>query len=492
MQYSHRGAGALSCFLLLACLGCEGPPVPTVVSSGEKPHANVTLRIACADEKLAASLAPLAKVWAGRTGATVEVVPGPMTPNDACDLGILSPFDLGAWAERGDLAAVPLTVLDGKNYQWNEVLAPYRHRLTRWGNRVFALPIAGDGHVVVYRSDRLADPQFIAKFRERFGKEPAPPATWEDFADIANTFRELDGKPSLPALPANEHELADLFFRIAACHERVVQTEGLASARTTADDSRKALSFQHDLETGKPRLTTPAFVTAATWLVNVQPYRAADGSDAIEALAEGRAALAIVNLRELARLPRENGAIAPRFALAKLPGSTITPPPDPATGVLPSPRFNYVPYHTGGACGVVRKRCPHADAAFDLLAELSNTEKSLEVVGNTSSGAGPFRSTQFNRSLWLGYGFDLKRTGSLVDDLRSGIAADVSNPVYVLRGPDEAALTNTLAAELKEAIAGKQTAGDALQRANDAWLKLDAAHPAEAIAWRRRAAGLEN
>jgi ABC-type glycerol-3-phosphate transport system substrate-binding protein len=411
-----------------------------------------------------------------------------MAPGDAADVGVLAAHELGAWAERGDLATTPPSLRAADNpFQWLGVLALYRDRIAAWAGQGVALPVAGDGWVVVYRADRYADAPTAAVFLKKLGHPLATPASWEDIAEHAEFFRAKDGKPSLPPLPADDRRLADLFFRIAACYDRAALSEAEAGKR-----GGEVLSFHHDVQSGRPRIEFPAFVTAAAWLARLKDCRAVGPADPAAALADGRAVLAVLSLDELAKLPRENGAVPAKFGIAPVPGARVS---DPKTGrPVPGATPNYVPYFAGGKLGVVRTRCPHQAAAFDLVAELAGPARGLELVSVTTLGAGPTRGGQLDReriSIWYGYGFDARRTEQLQDAMRWYVAQGVGNPTFGLRGPDEAALTAALAAELKRVAAGEVPPGDGLKAATAAWQKLDAAVPAEQLVrWRRRAAGL--
>src|SRR5205807_417675 len=128
------------------------------------------------------------------------------------------PFsELGAWADRGELAPVPVGLRAADHpFQWTGLLPEYRGQLIDWGGQAHAVPLAGDGYIIVYRADRLADANFAAAFRAARGRAPAAPATWEEFADLAAALSESQKKPALPAMTGAE--AADLFFRVAACY----------------------------------------------------------------------------------------------------------------------------------------------------------------------------------------------------------------------------------------------------------------------------------
>jgi ABC-type glycerol-3-phosphate transport system substrate-binding protein len=485
---------------LLSAGGC-GPSNTGVPVVKAKPFAGAKLRVSCPRREFAAVIAPLARAWAGRNDAAVEVVTEPMAPGDAADVGVIPAAELGTWADRGELAPVPTTLRAASNaYQRQDVIDVYRERLAGWGRQTLALPLSGGAAVIVYRADRLADPPTRAKFSDRFGRPPAvPPATWEDFAEWAELLAALDGKPSLSPPPEEPDRLTDLFFRVAACYDRPALND-IAIARRRADRKfeEETLSFQYRVDDGRPRLESPGFVAAAGWLARLRATKCLpDGpaADPIKALADGTASLAVVSLAELARLPREKGMVPTRFGVAQLPGTRSyfepgSEKPTPVGGA------NYVPYFAGGLLGVVRTRCANPDAAFDLLADLGGPTLSQQLISATELGAGPFRESHVSPErllLWLGYGFDDARSRALQSALQQNIRADIKNPAFALRGPDHAALTAAVAGELWRLARGEEAdAARAMARANAAWQEHDAKIPAEKLSsWRRRDAGLD-
>jgi ABC-type glycerol-3-phosphate transport system substrate-binding protein len=421
-----------------------------------------------------------------------------MMPGDASDIGVIGVPELGAWAERGDLAPVPAALRSADHpFQWTGLLHEYREQLISWGGQALAIPLAGDGYVIAYRADRLKDPKFVAEFQAQFGSRPIAPASWEDFADIAGVLAKLDGRPSLPPMTANE--LTDAFFRVAACCDRAAKTESIKD-QSNLGGGVEALAFQFDLTTGKPRLTSPAFEAAAAWVEDLArrkcllPLAPGDASDPVSALtARDGASIAVVSLGQLARLPRENGVIPDRFAIAPLPGSRRVM--DAATGKLAMrTNPNYIPYFAGGRLGVVRTRCPNTVAAFDLLAELGGPVRSQEVIASTQLGAGPFRISHLEHDrlqLWYGYGFDAARTEALRSALLRYVDQEIKNPTYGLRGPDQMPLSASVAATMRK-IATGTSAKAGLDQMIDEWKQVDAKDTeASLLKWRRRAAGVE-
>lgn len=60
----------------------------------------------------------------------------------------------------------------------------------------YALPAMGDALGWVYRKDWFARPELQAEFKTTYGRDLAPPKTWDELKDVATFFqgREIDGK----------------------------------------------------------------------------------------------------------------------------------------------------------------------------------------------------------------------------------------------------------------------------------------------------------
>jgi ABC-type glycerol-3-phosphate transport system substrate-binding protein len=479
--------------VLSALSGCD-PPAPAG-RTPNKPHDGVALAVSCPDPAFADAIGPIAQTWAARTGATVTITAAPMTPTDSSDIGIVPPGALGEWAEAGLLVPVPTRVRSGEQYQWQGLLPAYGERLAEWGGQALAVPLTGDGVVLVYRADRFAETTAADEFHKRFGRRPSAPATWEEFAELAEFFAGRAKGPSLPPLPADPDRLFDLFCRVAASADRRALNDAELAARTAND--RDALAFQFSVVTGKPLIRGEGFLFAAQWLERIRKVQAPPAPGAVEdpivALADGRAVMALVGLDQLARLPRENGVVPARFGLASVPGTRNAHDPDRPKAA--PQQLNYVPYFCGGRFGVVRTRCPNADAAFDLLVELGGPARSAELVGTPGLGAGPLRSAHLDRDrlvLWLGYGFDEERTKLLQDALRQYTGQTVKNPTFGLRGPDRTELVGTAADPLRKIVAGATPPAAALETIEKQWNALDEkVPPTTLIRWRQKGAGLQ-
>lgn len=443
--------------------GCGGPVAPP---PPPKPFAGASLTVACPDPAFAKELSGRCAAWAARTGATVKVLP--QAPTDAADAAVIRPPELGAFAARGELAAIPPALRDPTHpLQWGRIASVYQSVVPAWGGEVVGLPLAGDGFVLVYRADRLP------------GKD-VQLATWEDVAEVAE---RAAGQPSLAPLPADR--LLAVFQHLAACYDR------RAVSDADRKDAASGLALHFDPETGAARLEAPAFAFAADWLHRTHEFRPPGDGDPVAALEKGTAAMAVLSLADLARLPRDGGQVAPVYRVAPLPG-TRTYFDAAGKEVRAGPAGNFVPFLGFGArVGVVFKRSPGAAAAWDLLAELASPSAGLAILNNPALGAGPYRIEHTEPAVWLGYGFDADRNADLARATARYLGVTVNNPVLALRTPDQAELMAMLEAEVRKAATGQAGGAEAMKRAAEAWKAHDAGENADELKrWRRNSVGL--
>ncbi len=496
IRFSCRAATRrmLAVVLAVAAVGGCRPPMPVDMPKPQ-PFAGVTVRLACADAEYADEFLARGRIWGTRTGGAVVLEPD----WTQADVAVIPPVRLGEFAVADVLAARPgaLTERDTA-LKWSEVLPAFQDKLCNWGRRPLALPLAGSGYVLAYRTDRFADPKAADAYRAKYRRELAPPRTWEDLRDVAETFHTLDGKPPLPPFPADPTAAAVAFNQVAACYDRSASESAPVPKGATPDPapSRTAFRFHVDPDTATPRLTAPSFVTAFGWFHDTAKYRTPAG-DPREALVSGTAVAAVLSLADVAKLPKGlDGATAPQFGLAPLPGSAVWYEPDgiarPATGGR-----NYVPYlGAGGRLGVVFQRTTAGEAAWDFLATLAGPDGADDTLGNVSLGAGPFRyshiATDEKATRWQRYGFDAVRTEQLARAVAGFVDVQCREPVYPIRTPDHAERVAVLAAAARQAASGTLTGEQAAAEAQKGWLAVDAKTPkGELRKESRNAVGLE-
>jgi multiple sugar transport system substrate-binding protein len=464
--------------LLAGCRRSAPPPPP--------PHQGVVLRVAC-PEAAAELVRRQAPHWAARQQARVEVVsdyaahqgPGPAA---GADVWVLRYADLPRWAAAGRLAPVP-EALKGRDapYRWEGLLPLYRERLLVWAGLPYGVPLLGESTLCCYRADWFADEerqQAYAAFQKKRGQPPRPllaPATWEDYADLAEFFRQAGPAakpgPSLPALPKDDEALDRLFYQVAVPFvRRAVGTEGPAGA----DHLDEVFSFHYDLKTGAPHIASPGFVHALRLLLRLQACRPALAQERPQqAFAEGRAALCLSDASWLVAF-QARPELRDKFGICAVPGAasyyTFKGEKKEVKG-----EGNRVPYlGSGGWAAVVPRSAGHAEAAWDLLASLSCPEGSAQVALEPRWGGGPVRQGQLNRERWGAFDLDRARGAAVKDVLGKALLHHgLKNPVLCLRTPDQSARRSALVAEVRAALEGKKRPEEALQEAARRWAELD-------------------
>ena len=118
------------------------------------------------------------------TGAFDVVTFYPAYIGDFAGNGYLEPLD-------EYMAKEPATVWDPNPA---DVLAPFWELYCKFGGKVYALPIDGDVHMLMYRKDLFEHPDEQAAFKAKYGKDLAPPETWEDWLQIGEFFTRKKGE----------------------------------------------------------------------------------------------------------------------------------------------------------------------------------------------------------------------------------------------------------------------------------------------------------
>jgi multiple sugar transport system substrate-binding protein len=97
---------------------------------------------------------------------------------------------------------IPKVFYDTAVYQASDVQAQYEDSeadpdakaIQDAGFDVYGLPIQSNALTVSYRADLFEDPKEQAAFKQEYGRDLEPPATWDDFREVAKFFTRPDEK----------------------------------------------------------------------------------------------------------------------------------------------------------------------------------------------------------------------------------------------------------------------------------------------------------
>jgi ABC-type glycerol-3-phosphate transport system substrate-binding protein len=469
-------------FAALLAAGCRQEPTPTAPA---RPHQGALLRVACPGGPAAAVVETHARGWAARAGARVEVLrydrpAGPGTV-EAADVWVLRPAELPHWAAAGRLLPVPqpYTAREGP-YGWRDLLPLYREQLLLWDRAAVGLPLLGEAPVCCYRTDLLEDAAHRKAFRQKNGWDLSPPRTWEEYAAVAEYFREHGpgGKagPSLPPLPADEGGLDRLFYTMAAGYAR----RAIPADEDTSGRTAETFSFHYDLDTGRPRIDTPGFVYALRLLQRMQRCRPEGAGVPAETFRAGRAVLCVTDASWLPAF-QKSAAVRDKFSVCPMPGGgryfEFGSGKEVVVWDAQRRAANRVPYlGADGWLAVVPRGSAHPEAAFALLAHLSGPEASNEIVLEPRFGGGPIRAPQLNRQRWDAFDLAPGPTAALREALLETLLhRGVKDPALVLRIPEQASHRAALVEKLRPALTAGGGPEAALKEAARLWSELDKA-----------------
>jgi multiple sugar transport system substrate-binding protein len=461
---SHISMPALLGGLVLAALlagGCRRESEKEPEEASRK-LTGVVLRVACPGETARAVVQQYGRAWESATGGRLETLlyePATGTPLDA-DVWVLEAAQLPRWAQANRLTPLPARLRDDPAVAWRGLLPLYRGQLLTWDGSAFALPLVGDAPLCFYRKDLFQDPKHRKNFEQRYQRPLAAPATWEDFADIAEYFYRQRGPqpaPSLPPLPASARGLDRLFYSVAAPFARRALDELRPDDRATEADK---FAFHFDLQTGQPRIAAPGFVATLGLLRRLQACRpAGSADDPWQAFRKRDAVLCLAECRRLADLQQKGSPVWDLVGVCPVPGSRAYF--DYATGqrvALDGDRVNRVPYRGAGALLLaVPRSSRHAEAAFALLADLGGRSVSDQILLEPRWGGGVVRRSQLDREHWDSFQLPGQEENTLRLSLRQTFQPNIRNPLVCLRVSDELAFMTALTTEVRKSLESAQS-----------------------------------
>jgi len=408
--------------------------------------------------------------WEELTGGTVEVVEFPfgelypkyltaMIENQAS-------FDVITFAPAWTPDFAPyLSVMPEEIRQtddWEDIHAVYRDRLMIWGGEHKSQTIDGDLHTLSYRLDLFNDPDEQAAFEEQYGYPLAPPATWDQYYDIAEFFTRPDEDlwGTSEAFRRGGQQFW-FFFTHAASY-------------TNHPDNPGAMFF--DPETMDAQVNNPGWVRALEDYirsVEVAPPGSLNNTsgDVRTAFAGGSVAMNFDwgDTGVIAADP-EQSQVAGSVGSALTPGSTeiwnhVTGEWDSFDEPVRSPFMAF-----GGWQAAVPEAADDKEAAWHFVEFMSNPDNSMEAAITGGSGVNPYRYSHFERvDQWLG--IFSEQEAELYLDAQLG-SLNAENVALDMRLPGYFSYTEVLEIELSRALAGDVEPQEALDEIARQWNEL--------------------
>jgi multiple sugar transport system substrate-binding protein len=385
------------------------------------------------------------------------------------DIVIFPAAWLPDFAGAGFLAPLDDFVAADPRIEWEDILPVYRERIVTWGGKIFAVPVDGDCHIFYYRKDALENPEYQAKFKEKYGYDlPVPPRTWKEVRDIAEFFNgwdwDNDGRPEYGVVEARrkDDQAYWTFFSRAAGYVSIPGQPG-------------GLFF--DPETMKPLINSPGHVKALEDYIEIMKFGVPgminmDSGEIRTVFIAGEAAMAIDwgDIGVMAETD-PSSVVKGKVGFAILPGSTTVWDYKKGEWVqFDEP--NQAPYLAfGGWVAAIDAKSQNLEAAYDFISFLASPANSYRSVTTSETGFNPYRYTHFETlSGWVGFGFGADAAAEYLAAIQETIGHPNVQPD--LRIPGGARYFEALDAELALAAAGQKSPQEALDAVAEAWEQI--------------------
>ncbi len=382
---------------------------------------------------------------------------GPVADKSQFDIITFGPFWTPDFAPY--LTEMPAAMRE--TAAWKDILPVYRDQLMTWNGRYLTQTIDGDQHILYYRHDLFTNPLEQERFKAKYGYDLAPPATWEQYYQIAEFFtRPAENLWGTAEAYRRGGEQFWYFFTHAAAYTHHPKLPG---------------SMFFDPETMDAQINNPGWVKALTDYINgrnVAPPGALGftSGDIHNIFAGGSVAMNFDWGDTGVNAADANQSLIPgAVGTAALPGSKQvwnykTQQWDSFPEISRAPFLAF-----GGWQAAVPVNSDEPAAAWHFIAWLSSPEVSGEAVVTPQAGINPYRESHFQLERWLKL-FSPEEAKRYLDAQRDGLNAP--NVALDLRIPHHHEYTEALEIQLTRALNQYVSPQDALDNVANAWNAL--------------------
>lgn len=414
-----------------------------------------------------ASMEPFKKL----TGATVKLITAPFgdlytkTIQNFVTGGNAYDVILGASSWLGDYNpyVVDLTSYIHKDMSlnWNDIIYQTNGQ---WAGRQLAMPVDGDNQLSYYRRDIIENKSLSKAFQKQFGKPLAPPATWDDFMNIARFFG--DGKHGVyGVVEAYRHGGQAFWYYMSNCVSYCSypgQKGGLffdpSNLKPLVNDAGHLQGMKNYAEAVK---------YGPKGMINF------DSNEVRQRFAHGEAVLGIdwddtPIIGELQADSKVKGKIGSQL----LPGSYKVWNYKTGKWVTMSKLNRPAWLAFGGWCGVISKTAHDIPLAYKYLSFVASPAFSLKMVTLANSGMNPYRLSHFsNKAAWVKAGYPEPDLDAYLAAMRT---SDLDpNAVHDLRLPGAATFQDDTEVAAQQVVSGQTDAQSGLNDLANKWNQVN-------------------
>jgi multiple sugar transport system substrate-binding protein len=370
----------------------------------------------------------------------------------AFDAVTFYPSFIGDFAGNGHLAPLDEFMAQDPAPVWDpnadDVLRPFWELYSKFDGKVYALPIDGDVHMLMYRQDLFENPAEQAAFKEQYGKDLAPPETWDDWLQIGEFFTREAGDTL-----AGETLERD-FYGSAEFAKR-----GFSFAWFV--DRWAAFGEPYFDENMVPQVNSPNAVKALQNFVdslnNAPPDVLGYGYDELrDAFINGDVAMVVqwTDVPKKGADPNQS-AIAGKIGVGRVPGWEVN-------GEVVHRAMMPVGRVVGVAADSANK-----EAAYWVAKHVSY-DRSLENVSTPLTGLDPYRTIHFTNPEAYTMFPSTEEAQAYLD----GVAAAMADGYPEIFIPGAAQYQDALDLHVNKALAGQESAQEALDAVAAEWEEI--------------------
>jgi multiple sugar transport system substrate-binding protein len=348
-----------------------------------KPYEGTTVKVIVNAEyvKYAMSLIEQALLDKHGIKLEVEVIPGEAfvtktllefnNGRSPWDMVMFNPSDFADYSRHFEPLEPYIKKLN-LNLALDDIAKEYQKSNMYWGDKLYAMPLDGDIHILFYNKVAFERPENKQKFKDKYGYELAPPQTWKQWDDQAAFFYGWGWDGSDNKLFGAGASLKENGYSFVWWMQRFFAYGG-----------------QYFDENMKPLINTKPGLRALTELVNTVQYYPPgvmlfESEEPKTMLIKGEVPMLVSWTSTGKRVGDPNQSlIIDRAGFGVLPGNEVD-------GKV----MHTVP-NTGGRSFAISKYSKVKEATALVLEFVSSPEHSLTIVMNPKTIMDPWRTSHF-------------------------------------------------------------------------------------------------
>lgn len=368
----------------------------------------------------------------------------------AFDLVTFYPAYIGDFAGNGFLEPLDDYMAKDPAGVWDpmadDVLPPFWELYCKFGGKVYALPIDGDVLMQQYRTDLFTNEDEMAAFKEKYGRDLAPPETWEDWLQVGEFFTRNKG--DMLAGETLEHD----FYGLAFYGQRGFSVFWFLNRFASGG----GMYFDENMNA---TINTPSAVAGLQNMVDSMKYAPPDvltlGYEELkDTLLKGYTAMVMQwsDVPKKANDP-ELSVVVGKVGVAVVPGWKMEDGTVVHRAMMPV-----------GRVLAVAADSANKEVAYWVAKHLSY-DRSLDDVATMLTGLDPYRYSHFQHP----EAYKMFVSEEVAMDYLKGVEANMAVGFPEIFIPGSAAYTDALDLHVQKALTGDETPEQALAAAATEW-----------------------